>query len=177
MFWFNPSETFVDINDVKPEKHVYKQSHWMSETGLVDLFLFSGVDMLTAAGATNHSPVTISSSTHLSTRKGLDNIYYDYSLLTGFTAIPPIFALGYHQCRWNYRDEKDVATVESTFEELDYPLDVIWLDIEHTDGKRYFTWDKNLFPTPVEMQQAVSAHGRKMVTIVDPHIKRDDGYE
>ena len=48
-------------------------------------------------------------------------------------------AQGYHQCRWNYRDEKDVAAVEQMFEDLDYPLDVIWLDIEHTDGKRYFT--------------------------------------
>jgi alpha 1,3-glucosidase len=53
---------------------------------------------------------------------------------------------------------------------------VIWLDIEHTDGKRYFTWDKLVFPTPLEMQKNVSAHGRKMVTIVDPHIKRDNGY-
>ena len=58
------------------------------------------------------------------------------------------------------------------------PIDmiVIWLDIEHTDGKRYFTWDKLVFPTPLEMQKNVSAHGRKMVTIVDPHIKRDNGY-
>jgi hypothetical protein len=26
------------------------------------------------------------------------------------------------------------------------PCDVIWLDIEHTDGKRYVTWDGGLFP-------------------------------
>jgi len=32
--------------------------------------------------------------------------------------------------------------VHSKFEEFDYPYDVLWLDIEHTDGKRYFTWDK-----------------------------------
>ena len=25
------------------------------------------------------------------------------------------------------------------FEKLDYPIDVIWLDIDHTDGMRYFT--------------------------------------
>ena len=37
------------------------------------------------------------------------------------------------------RDERDVAEVEGNFEELDFPVDVIWLDIEHTDGKRYFT--------------------------------------
>ena len=115
----------------------------------------------------------------------------------GTQQLPPLFALGYHQCRWNYRDEKDVAAVEAMFEQLDYPYDVLWLDIEHTDGKRYFTvtktlpywdnnlfslweihffkqWDKSLFPNPIEMQQNLSAHGRKMVTIVDPHIKRDE---
>ena len=51
-----------------------------------------------------------------------------------------MFSIGYHQCRWNYRDEKDVADVHAHFERYDFPYDVIWLDIEHTDGKRYFTW-------------------------------------
>ena len=32
-----------------------------------------------------------------------------------------------------------MAAVEKGFEDLDYPYDVLWLDIEHTDGKRYFT--------------------------------------
>ena len=26
------------------------------------------------------------------------------------------------------------------------------------------------------MQAGLSAHGRKLVTIIDPHIKRDEGY-
>ncbi|KAG6721463.1 hypothetical protein I3842_03G113000 [Carya illinoinensis] len=56
------------------------------------------------------------------------------------------------------------------------PYDVLWLDIEHTDGKRYFTWDRMLFPHPEEMQRKLAAKGRHMVTIVDPHIKRDDSY-
>ena len=99
-----------------------------------------------------------------------------YSSITGTQQLPPLFALGYHQCRWNYRDEKDVATVNAKFEELDYPYDVLWLDIEHTNGKRYFTWDKSLFPNPLEMQKNITTLGRKMVTIIDPHIKRDDGF-
>jgi len=41
---------------------------------------------------------------------------------------------------------------------------------------RYFTWDPHKFPNPVEMQKNISAKGRKMVTIIDPHIKRDDSY-
>eukprot|EP01035_Chromulina_nebulosa_P018695 gene18695-24452_t len=149
IFWYNPSETFVDISDNHPSEK-FKQSHWISESGQIDLFLFSG-----------YSP---------------NGIFKQYAALTGTQQLPPLFALGYHQCRWNYRDERDVATVEKTFEELDYPFDVIWLDIEHTDGKRYFTWDKNVFPNPIEMQRNLSSHGRKMVTIVDPHVKRDSNY-
>jgi len=47
-----------------------------------------------------------------------------------------LFALGYHQCRWNYRDEADTRAVDAGFDEHNIPYDVIWLDIEHTDGKR-----------------------------------------
>jgi len=59
-----------------------------------------------------------------------------YSLATGTTQMPQYFALGYHQCRWNYRDEADVKQVDTTMDAYDIPYDVIWLDIEHTDGKR-----------------------------------------
>jgi len=39
------------------------------------------------------------------------------------------------------------------------------------------TWDARLFPSPERMQRDVASRGgRKMVTIVDPHVKRDPGY-
>ena len=41
---------------------------------------------------------------------------------------------------------------------------------------RYFTWDGAKFPDSVEMQNKLAAKGRKMVTIIDPHIKRDGNY-
>ena len=52
----------------------------------------------------------------------------------------------------------------------------MWLDIEHTDNKKYFTWDNRKFPTPLDMVADLTAVGRKLVTIVDPHIKKDNGY-
>lgn len=54
----------------------------------------------------------------------------------GTTALPQLFSIGYHQCRWNYKDEADVKAVDSGFDEHEIPYDVIWLDIEHTNGKR-----------------------------------------
>jgi hypothetical protein len=73
-----------------------------------------------------------------------------------------LFSIAYHQCRWNYKDETDVHSVDSGFDEHDIPYDVIWLDIEHTDAKKYFTWDKTNFPTPEKMQKEIAAKQRKV---------------
>ena len=35
-----------------------------------------------------------------------------------------MFALGYHQCRWNYLSEGDVGGVDAGFDEHDIPYDV-----------------------------------------------------
>ena len=64
-------------------------------------------------------------------------VMQQYARLTGTTALPQYFGIAYHQCRWNYRDEADVKAVNAAFDEHNIPYDVIWLDIEHTDGKRW----------------------------------------
>lgn len=38
--------------------------------------------------------------------------------------------------RWNYKDEADVKAVDAGFDDHAIPYDVLWLDIEHTVGKR-----------------------------------------
>ena len=125
-------------------------THWMSESGIIDLFVMAGP-------------------------KPMD-IFRQYATITGTTNLPPLFSLAYHQCRWNYNDQDDVLTVNENFDKHDIPMDVMWLDIEHTDGKRYFTWDSHKFPDPVDMTNQLVAKGRKLVTIIDPHIKRDTNY-
>ena len=41
---------------------------------------------------------------------------------------------------------------------------------------RYFTWDATLFSEPAALQEDIASRGRRTVTIIDPHIKRDPGY-
>eukprot|EP01090_Pellita_catalonica_P001556 TRINITY_DN11318_c0_g1_i1.p1 TRINITY_DN11318_c0_g1~~TRINITY_DN11318_c0_g1_i1.p1 ORF type:complete len:921 (-),score=130.25 TRINITY_DN11318_c0_g1_i1:38-2800(-) len=147
VFWLNSAETWVDLKDrEKGGRH----AHWFSESGIIDFFVLYGP-----------------------TPK---DVLRQYAQLTGTTEQPPRFSLGYHQCRWNYKDEADVAMVDDRLDEVDIPMDVIWLDIEHTNGKAYYTWDPVHFPNPKTMIDSIAAKGRKMVTIVDPHIKKDDGY-
>ncbi|GAU89315.1 hypothetical protein RvY_01879-4 [Ramazzottius varieornatus] len=84
--------------------------------------------------------------------------------------------LGYHQSRWNYNDQQDVASVQDIFDQHNIPLDTIWLDIEYADDKRYFTWDKTRFPHPKAMLANLTSKGRNMIIISDTLIKKDDNY-
>ncbi|XP_054987244.1 neutral alpha-glucosidase C [Sorex araneus] len=162
IFWLNASETLVEINmepaaepqvdPVAAKQKVRSRTnvHWMSESGIIDVFLLTG-------------PTP-------------SDVFKQYSYLTGTQAMPPLFSLGYHQCRWNYEDEQDVNAVDAGFDEHDIPYDVMWLDIEHTNGKRYFTWDQKRFPNPKRMQELLRSKNRKLVVISDPHIKVDPNY-
>ncbi len=49
--------------------------------------------------------------------------------------------------------------------------DVVWLDIEYSGSKKYFTWDKKTFPEGRKLLDTLVSHGRKLVTIIDQHIK------
>ncbi|NXN99771.1 GANC glucosidase, partial [Rhinopomastus cyanomelas] len=165
IFWLNSSETLVDISTRAVAEHIPSGSaaetakqravpltdvRWISESGIIDVFLLMG-------------PTAF-------------NVFKQFAQLTGTQALPPLFSLGYHQCRWNYEDEQDVKAVDAGFDEHDIPYDVIWLDIEHTDNKRYFTWDKKKFQNPRKMQEHLRKQKRKLVVIVDPHIKIDPTY-
>jgi alpha 1,3-glucosidase len=126
------SETLVDVAHAKSGV----QTHWMSESGIMDLLILPGPDP--------------------------EALFKQYANLTGTTDLPPQWALGYHQCRWNYIDEHDVLEVQRRFDEEDIPLDVTWLDIEYAEEHRYFDWDKKHFPDPVMMQEEVGSKGRKV---------------
>ncbi|MFT6321545.1 MAG: alpha-glucosidase, partial [Granulosicoccus sp.] len=62
--------------------------------------------------------------------------------LTGKPELPPMWALGYHQCKWSYYPESQVREITAEFRRRKIPCDAIYLDIDYMDGFRCFTWDK-----------------------------------
>ena len=99
-----------------------------------------------------------------------------YTKLTGTSELPPLWALGYHQCKWSYFPEKNVKEIAQEFRSRNIPCDVIYLDIDYMDGYRCFTWNKKHFPNPARMIAELAAEGFKVVTIIDPGIKVDKNY-
>jgi len=159
VFWLNAAETWVDITKAKESKNPLSlgigaktntHTHWISESGLLDVFVFLGP-----------------------TPKDLTQKYGE---LTGTTAMPQEFSLGYHQCRWNYNSDEDVKDVDRKMDKFGIPYDVIWLDIEYADEKKYFTWNPDSFSDPIGMGKQLDSHGRQLVAIIDPHIKNVEGY-
>jgi hypothetical protein len=90
------------------------------------------------------------------------DVLRQYTQLTGTQTLPPYWSIAYHQCRWNYFSEDEVAEVDRGFDTHDIPYDVLWLDIEHTDSKKYFTWNQEKFPHPEEMLRNMSARGKRV---------------
>jgi alpha-glucosidase len=95
--------------------------------------------------------------------------------LTGRPALPPLWALGYHQSRWGYGSDAEVQAIAQEFRKRRIPLDAIHLDIDYMDGFRVFTWDRERFPVPAETVAALHNQGIRAVTIVDPGIKKELG--
>lgn len=96
---------------------------------------------------------------------------------TGRHPLFPLWALGYHQCRWSYYPEERVRRLARDFRETyRVPCDGIHLDIHYMDGYRVFTWDRKRFPDPARMIADLHEQGFKVVTIVDPGVKADRNY-
>ncbi len=159
VFWLNAAETWIDITKSTSSANPLSlgiggttstETHWISEAGLLDVFVFLGPTPQDVIGA--------------------------YGELTGFTQLPQQFSIAHHQCRWNYVTDEDVKDVDRKFDKSKIPYDVIWLDIEYPEGKKYFTWDPLNFPDPIAMQKQLDDHERKLVAIIDPHIKNEGNY-
>lgn len=106
----------------------------------------------------------------------LTTVAQRYIQLTGKPELPPLWALGFHQCRWSYFPESRVREIATEFRTRQIPCDAIYLDIDYMDGFRCFTWNKDYFPNPTQMIRDLEQDGFQTVVMIDPGIKVDPDY-
>lgn len=109
--------------------------------------------------------------------KTVASILKDYTWLTGRMEMPPLWSLGYQQCRWSYGSTKEMLEVANTFRRLQIPADVLYCDIDYMDHYKIFTWNHDNFPDPKAMIDSLKLMNFHLVTIVDPGIKVEKGYD
>ena len=107
----------------------------------------------------------------------LTTVVERYTELTGRIKLPPLWTLGYHQCRWSYYPEARVRKLAADFRKVHHvPCDCIHLDIHYMDGYRCFTWDSERFPDPAGLIADLHEQGFKVIVMIDPGIKADHRY-
>ena len=147
-YWNNPSETFISLKSTNEGKQLI----FLSESGIFDFSFLASLN--------------------------LEHYYKSMNEYIGQTPIPNIFALGYHQSRFSYEDLEEVKIIDDKFDKYEVPYDSIWLDIDHTDNKKYFNYDIKKFPKEKTKNffNELNEKGRKVIVILDPHIKIDNWY-
>src|SRR5690606_19072613 len=96
-----------------------------------------------------------------------------YTALTGRPALPPRWALGYHQCGGGSGSRAVVRGIADRFAEHVLPLSGIWLDIDHLVNSRPFAVDDPRYPDLAGLTAEPARRDVHVVAIVDPGVAKD----
>ncbi|WP_328945742.1 glycosyl hydrolase [Streptomyces sp. NBC_00250] len=102
-------------------------------------------------------------------------VLHGWAALTGAPALPPDWALGAQHARWGFGSEREVRRVVAGYRERGLPLSAVHLDIDHYDGHRVFTVDRERFPDLPGLAKELREQGVRLVSIVDPAVKAEPG--
>ncbi|MFI1660806.1 glycoside hydrolase family 31 protein [Streptomyces sp. NPDC020472] len=102
-------------------------------------------------------------------------VLHGWAALTGAPALPPSWALGPQHARWGFGSAREVRRVVAGYRERGLPLSAVHLDIDHYDGHRVFTVDRERFPDLPGLAEELREQGVRLVSIVDPAVRAEPG--
>jgi alpha-glucosidase len=133
-------------------------------------------------GYTKRSRMKISAdkndmTVYIITGENEKDIVKQFRQLIGKSYIPPLWAFGYGQSRWGYKDEKDIRNVAEKYKDAGVPLDSIYMDIDYMERYKDFTVDKEKFPDLKKLARDMKEEGIHLVPIIDAGVKIEEGYD
>ncbi|KAK7553719.1 putative alpha-glucosidase [Phyllosticta citricarpa] len=104
-----------------------------------------------------------------------------YAGIVGLPAMHSYWSLGFHNCRYGYRDVYDVAEAIANYSQAGIPLETMWTDIDYMDYRKVFTLDPLRFPLDKvrELVEYLHAHQQHYIMMVDPAVayKNNTAYD
>lgn len=107
----------------------------------------------------------------------IKDIVIQFRKLIGKSYIPPLWAFGYGQSRWGYKDEQDIRQVAEAYKKAGISIDSIYMDIDYMDNYKDFTINEERFPNPQGLIEDMQKEGIHLVPIIDAGVKIENGYE
>ena len=99
----------------------------------------------------------------------------EYVEVTGKQPMPARWFLDNHASRFGYKSQQEVLSTIKLYRELDIPVDSIILDLywfgKDVQGHMgHLTWDRDMFPEPVEMIKQLKEMNVKTTLITEPFV-------
>ncbi|RWS13457.1 lysosomal alpha-glucosidase-like protein, partial [Dinothrombium tinctorium] len=137
------------------------------------VFLFNSNSMdilLSPAPAITFRPIGGVLDFFVFVNENASGVVSDYIKLIGLPVMPPLWAFGFHLCRWGYRDLNHMIEAWNRTRNAKLPFDVQWVDIEYMENFNDFTYDQNIFANLPEFIRELHKKGMHFVIILDPGI-------
>lgn len=110
-------------------------------------------------------------------KTSLPKLVAAFTALTGRSQLPPLWSLGHQQSRWSYPDEITIRELAQEFRGRKIPCDTLVLDIDYMEDYRVFTHSLERFPSFANLAAELAQDNFKVITIVDPGVKKDDQFD
>lgn len=107
-----------------------------------------------------------------------ESVVQQYQEVVGTPFLIPEWSLGFHNCRWGYRDLAILKQVVANYSAAQIPLEVVWMDIDiFAAPYEIFTTDPVRFPASELNAFVASLHSndQKFVHIIDPGVAYANG--
>mmetsp|Transcript_59715 Transcript_59715/g.82037 ORF Transcript_59715/g.82037 Transcript_59715/m.82037 type:complete len:222 (+) Transcript_59715:678-1343(+) len=149
LIWLNSADSFYNI---KTLEDTTKEVYAVSEGGAMEFFMMAAPEP-----------------------KAMQKNMADIS---GYSPLPPLYMMGFQFAKWAEVSEDIIMDRNSDFTKYGFPVDVFWMDIEYSNDYMYFEFNPKNFTEAgiVEMNKQVEEANRRLVVIVDPHIKAVDEF-
>ena len=85
----------------------------------------------------------------------------------GHPTLPPFWSLGFHQCKWGYKNDKEIRYVYGNYTANELPIDTFWGDIDVLQDYRIFTLNEQNFAELPNLIHEMHENNYKFVPIVD----------
>ncbi|GAP91178.2 putative glycoside hydrolase family 31 protein [Rosellinia necatrix] len=106
----------------------------------------------------------------------LVDVARQYAGIVGLPTEMPYWGLGFHNCRYGYRDAFEVAEVVYNYSQAAIPLETMWTDIDYMYRRRTFSLDPERYS--IDMMRGLvdylHSHDQHYVLMVDPDIAYQD---
>ena len=109
-------------------------------------------------------------------RNSPQEVVKELANLTGKIEMPPLWSLGYQQCRYSYIPDTRIKNLADTFRIKNIPCDVIWMDIDYMERFKVFTFDKVKIPDPKGVNEYLHQKGFRSIWMIDPGVKIEKDY-